>query len=311
MTRIVPRSFASVVSLVVATACASAPVSSTTSAPTAAPAPPIAGARRIRLQGDFKAPLGVQLYTFRVLAKQDPVEMLHTVGRLGFTHVEGGSTYGMSLERYAQVLKESGLRTTSVLTSVETLRAKPDSVIAQAKALGAKYVGTAWYPHQGNDFTEADARKAIAEFNAFGRTMKAAGLTFIYHNHGYEPHPYGDGTLLDLIIRETDPELVKFEMDVLWTWLPGVDPVALLEKYPGRFRTMHIKDMKPGLPRGSLTGALPEEEQTPPGTGQVNWPALMKAAERAGIEYYYIEDETPTPLVNVPKTIDFFERLKY
>jgi sugar phosphate isomerase/epimerase len=215
------------------------------------------------------------------------------------------------MERYAQVLKESGLRTTSVLTSVENLRARPDSIIAQAKALGAKYVGTAWYPHTGNDFTEADARKAIAEFNVFGRKMKDAGLTFIYHNHGYEPHAFGDGTLLDLIVRETDPELVKFEMDVLWTYLPGVDPVALLEKYPGRFRTMHIKDMKPGLPRGSLTGALPEEQQAPPGEGQVNWSALMKAAERAGIEYYYIEDETPTPLVNVPKTISYFERLKY
>jgi sugar phosphate isomerase/epimerase len=310
MTRFDLRSLAPITMLVVGAACASTPATrTTTAAPT--PASPIAGARQIRLQGDFKAPLGVQLYTFRVLAKQDPVEMLHTVGRLGFTHVEGGSTYGMSLERYAQVLKESGLRTTSVLTSVENLRAKPDTIIAQAKALGAKYVGTAWYPHTGNDFTEADARKAIAEFNTFGRKMKDAGLTFIYHNHGYEPHPYGDGTLLDLIIRETDPELVKFEMDVLWTWLPGVDPVALLEKYPGRFRTMHIKDMKPGLPRGSLTGALPEEQQAPPGEGQVNWPALMKAAERAGIEYYYIEDETPTPLVNVPKTIDYFERLKY
>jgi sugar phosphate isomerase/epimerase len=291
----------------------SSPATTTTAAPTPAPATTTTAnaSRRIQLQGDFKAPLGVQLYTFRVLAKQDPVEMLHTVGRLGFTHVEGGSTYGMPMERYLQVLKESGLRTTSMLTSVENLRAKPDSIIAQAKALGAKYVGTAWYPHQSGKFSEADARKAIAEFNVFGRKMKDAGLQFIYHNHGYEPHPYGDGTLLDLIIRETDPELVKFEMDVLWTWLPGVDPVALLRKYPGRFKAMHIKDMKPGLPRGSLTGGLPEEQQAPPGEGQVPWSALMKAAEEHGIEHYYIEDETPQPLVNVPKTISFFERLKY
>ena len=302
--------FLSAGALLVSSACASTASRATTAAPVPAPST-ASSTRHIDLRGDFKAPLGVQLYTFRVLARQDPVEMLHTVGRLGFTHVEGGGTYGMSMEKYQQVLKESGLRTTSVLTSVENLRAHPDSIIAQAKALGAKYVGTAWYPHTGTEFTEADARKAIAEFNAFGRTIKDAGLQFIYHNHGYEPHPYGDGTLLDLIIRETDPELVKFEMDVLWTWLPGVDPVALLKKYPGRFRTMHIKDMKPGLPRGSLTGALPEEQQAPPGEGQVPWPALMKAAEDAGIEYYYIEDETPTPLVNVPKTIDYFERLKY
>ena len=307
--QLVLRSLATVAALVVATACRSTPASREPAA--AAPAPTsIAGARQIRMQGDFKAPLGVQLYTFRVLAKQDPVAMLDTVRRLGFTHVEGGSTYGMSMERYLELLRARGLRTTSMLASYERFRDHPDSVIATAKALGAKYAGIAWYPHQGA-FTEADARKAIQDFNAFGRKMKDAGITFVYHNHGYEPHPYADGTLLDLIIRETDPELVKFEMDVLWTWLPGVDPVALIKKYPGRFKLMHIKDLKPGLPRGSLTGGLPEEHQAAPGEGQVPWAALMKAAEQDGFEYYYIEDETPHPLVNVPKTITFFERLKY
>ena len=74
---------------------------------------------------------------------------------------------------------------------------------------------------------------------------------------------------------------------------------------------MHIKDMKPGVPRGSLTGLLPEEQQAPPGEGQVPWAALMKAAQDDGFEYYYIEDETPEPLVGVPKTITFLERLKY
>jgi sugar phosphate isomerase/epimerase len=300
------RPFALVSALLLSVACHSAPASSSAStAPT-----PTNGVRQVRLQGDFKAPVGIQLYTFRELAKTDPVAMLHTVRKLGITHVEGGSTYGMSMERYLEVLKDAGLRTTSMLTSYENFRDRPDTVIATAKALGVKYVGLAWYPHQG-DFNEADARKAIADFNRFGRTMKDAGLTFIYHNHGYEPHPYGDGTLLDLIIKETDPELVKFEMDVLWTWLPGVDPVALIKKYPGRFKLMHIKDLKPGLPRGSLTGALAETLQAPIGEGQVPWSALMAAAEKDGFEYYYIEDETPQPLVNVPKYITFLEKLKY
>jgi sugar phosphate isomerase/epimerase len=171
-------------------------------------------------------------------------------------------------------------------------------------------VGLAWYPHNGA-FTEADARKAIADFNQFGRTMKDAGLTFFYHNHGYEPVPYGDGTLLDLIIRETDPSLVSFEMDVLWTFLPGVDPAALIRKYPGRFKLMHIKDMKPGVPRGSLSGGLPAESQAAIGEGQVNWADVMAAAQKDGLELYYIEDETPDPITNVPKSITFLERLKY
>jgi sugar phosphate isomerase/epimerase len=305
MPRSLLRSFAAVAPLVAAAACQSAPAARTSTA-----AAPASSARQMRMQGDFKGPLGVQLYTFRVLARKDPVAMLDTVRKLGFTMVEGGSTYGMSMERYLEVLRERGLRTTSILASYERFRDSSDAIVAQAKALGAKYAGIAWIPHQA-PFKESDARRAIADFNVFGRKMKDAGLTFVYHNHGYEPHPYGDGTLLDLIIRETDPELVKFEMDVLWTWLPGVDPVALIRKYPGRFKLMHIKDLKPGLPRGSLTGLLPEEQQAAPGEGQVPWAALLAAAEKDGFEYYYIEDETPEPLVGVPKTITFLERLKY
>ena len=308
MPRFVLRLLAPVAALLVSTSCRSASVART---PTSAvPAPASSAPRQIRLQGDFKGPLGVQLYTFRVLARRDPVAMLDTVRKLGFTMVEGGSTYGMSMERYLDVLKERGLRTTSMLAGYERFRDSSDAIIAQARALGAKYVGIAWIPHQA-PFKESDARKAITDFNVFGRKMKDAGLTFVYHNHGYEGHRYGDGTLLDLIIKETDPELVKLEMDVLWTWLPGIDPVALIRKYPGRFKLMHIKDMKPGVPRGSLTGLLPEEQQVAPGEGQVPWAALMKAAEQDGFEYYYLEDETPEPLVGVPKTITFLERLRY
>jgi sugar phosphate isomerase/epimerase len=286
-------------------ACRSAPSASAS----ASMSPTSENAPVVRLQGGAKPPLGLELYTFRVLAKEDPVKMLHTVRRLGFTHVEGGGTYGMPLAQYAQVLNDAGLRTTSILADYKLFKEHPDSVVAEAKALGATYAGIAWYPHEGT-FTEADARRAIADFNAFGRAMKDAGLTFVYHNHGYEAEPYGDGTLLDLIIRETDPELVKFEMDVLWTWYPGLDPVALLEKYPGRFKLMHLKDMQPGIPRGSH-GLLPEDKQAALGEGQVPWAAVLAAAAKSGVEHYYIEDETPAPLVNVPKSVRFLEALKY
>jgi sugar phosphate isomerase/epimerase len=289
-------------------ACASTPAARTS------PAPPVAGStsapRQIRLQGDFKGPLGVQLYTFRVLAQKDPVAMLDTVRKLGFTMVEGGSTYGMTMERYLEVLRERGLRTTSMLAGYERFRDSSDAIIAQAKALGARYVGIAWIPHQA-PFKESDARKAITDFNVFGRKMKDAGLQFVYHNHGYEGHKLGDATLLDLIIRETDPELVKFEMDVLWTWLPGFDPVALIAKYPGRFKLMHIKDMKPGVPRGSLSGGIPDSLKSVIGQGQVNWTEVFKAAKADGFEHYYLEDETTDPPKNIPPSVRYIEGIKF
>ena len=243
------------------------------------------------------------------MARTDPKAMLKYTRDAGITHVETAGLYGTA-EQTAAMLSEAGVRATSMHVGLDAFKQNPQTVIADAKALGVRYVGTAWYPHQA-PFKEADARKAIADFNAIGKTMKDAGLQFFYHNHGYEPQPFGDGTLLDLIIRETDPELVKFEMDVLWTWLPGVDPVALIKKYPGRFKLMHIKDMKPGVPRGSLTGGIPDSLKSVIGQGQVNWTEVFKAAKADGFEHYYLEDETTDPPKNIPPSVGFLEKIRF
>jgi sugar phosphate isomerase/epimerase len=289
----------------------SAKASPTASSSAASNTPNVA-AHEINLQGDFKGPLGIQLWSFHDLAKTDPTGMMNTVRRMGLTEVETAGLYGMTAQQFAAALQKAGLHATSMHVDYDQLKDHPDSVIATAKALGAKWVGLAWYPHDDKKgFTEADARRAIADFNNFGRALKAGGISFFYHDHGFEPVKYGNSTLLDLMIRETDPALVHFEMDVLWTWLPGVDPVALIRKYPGRFRLMHIKDMKPGVARGSLSGGLPAEQQAVIGEGQVPWGALMAAAQKDGFEHYYLEDETTDPMVNVPKSITYLETLKY
>ena len=269
-------------------------------------------AHDISYQGDFKGPLGVQLWSFRDLAKTDPVAMMSTVRRMGFTDVETAGLYGMTPAQFADALQKAGLHARSMHVDYNELKDHPDSVIATAKALGAKWVGLAWYPHDDKKgFTEADARKAIADFNTFGKALKAGGISFFYHDHGFEPVKYGNGTLLDEMISKTDPALVHFEMDVLWTWLPNVDPVALIHKYPGRFKLMHIKDMKPGGARGSLSGGIPAEQQAAIGEGQVPWPQLLEAAQKDGFEYYFLEDETPDPMVNVPKSVAYLEKVKY
>jgi sugar phosphate isomerase/epimerase len=288
-------------------ACASRPVtvgSPTMSATTTTAAP------NTRTIGTNGALLGVQLWSFREAAKSGVGSMLTMTRRMGFTHIETAGLYGLTAAQFADSLKAAGLRATSMHVGYDDLKKNPQAVIANANALGAKYVGLAWYPHQAA-FTEADARRAIADFNSFGRTMKDAGLTFFYHNHGYEPVPFGDGTLLDLIIKETDPSLVKFEMDVLWTFLPNVDPAALIKKYPGRFKLMHIKDMKPGIARGSLAGGLADSLNAAIGQGQVNWAEVLSAASKDGLEYYYIEDETTDPVNNAPKSVAYLEKLKY
>jgi sugar phosphate isomerase/epimerase len=274
-----------------------------------APSPAMSMATNTRTIGTVGAPIGLQLWSLRSMQK-DPAAMFKLTRAMGVTHVETAGLYGATPEQFAAALKAADLRATSMHVGLDEFKNNPQGVIAAAKALGVKYVGTAWYPHQGA-FTEADARKAIADFNEIGRTMKAAGLQFFYHDHGYEPVKYGDETLLDLIIKGTDPDNVKFEEDVLWTYLPGVDPAALLRKYPGRFKLMHIKDMKPGVPRGSLSGGLPDSLQAVIGKGQVNWPEVMKAAKATGVEYFYLEDETTDPVNNIPPSINYLERIKF
>ena len=309
MLQLNPRSLAAVGILVAAVAC-SRPAARSAETVAALAVPDTT--HEIRYSGDFRAPLGVQLWSFREAAKADPLAMMRMVRRMGLTHVETAGLYGMSADRFAAALRDAGLKATSMHVGYDDLKKNPAAVIADAKALGVKWVGIAWYPHDDKaGFTEADARRAIADFNSFGRTLSDAGLSFFYHNHGYEPVPYGDGTLLDLIIRETDPALVHFEMDVLWTWLPNADPVALIRKYPGRFRLMHIKDMKPGVARGSLSGGLPDTLQAAIGAGQVPWADVLAAAEKDGFEEYYLEDETPDPIRNVPASITFLEGLHY
>jgi sugar phosphate isomerase/epimerase len=314
MTRRFSISFAALaITLAVAQACTTRDASSDSAKTRAATATrDTVAAHDISYQGDFKGPLGVQLWSFRDLAKTDPVAMMNTAHRMGFTDVETAGLYDMTPSQFAAALQKAGLRAVSMHVGYEDLRDHPDSVIATAKALGAKWVGLAWYPHdEKKGFTEADARKAIADFNTFGKALKAGGISFFYHDHGFEPVKSGNGTLLDLMISKTDPALVHFEMDVLWTWLPDVDPVALIRKYPGRFKLMHIKDMKPGVARGSLSGGIPAEQQAAIGEGQVPWPAVLAAAQKDGFEYYFLEDETPDPMVNVPKSIAYLEKVKF
>jgi sugar phosphate isomerase/epimerase len=306
MTRFPARALAAVAAaLLPALACA--PRSVAVGSPAAGATS--ASANNTRTIGTVGAPVGLQLWSLRSMSK-DPAAMFALARSMGVTHVETAGLYGMTPEQFSAALRGADLHATSMHVGLDELKKNPQNVIGTAKALGVKYVGTAWYPHNGA-FTEADARKAIADFNAIGKTMNAAGLQFFYHNHGYEPVAYGDGTLLDLMIRETDPNLVKFEMDVLWTFLPNVDPAALIRKYPGRFKLMHIKDMKPGVPRGSLTGGLADSLQAVIGQGQVNWPEVLKAAKADGLEYYYLEDETTDPVHNIPPSISYLERIRF
>ena len=182
-----------------------------------------------------------------------------------------------------------------------------------AQTLGLKYAGVAWIPHDVGNFGEADVKRAAADFETFGKAFKAAGIQFFYHTHGYEFRPVSEGaseTFFDRLVRATDPDLVAFEMDVFWVYLPGIDPAALLKKYPNRWAMLHLKDMRKGAARGVYTGKAPLTDDVPLGTGQIDWPAVFKAASEVGVKYYFIEDESPTVTTALPQSIKYLESVK-
>ena len=108
----------------------------------------------------------------------------------------------------------------------------------------------------------------------------------------------------DYFGKNTYSKFVNFEMDILWTFFPGIDPAKLLEQYPNRFKLMHVKDLKMGV-MGNLSGATSSENDVALGTGQLNLPAIMKAAKKAKIQHYYIEDESSLHAIQVPKSIKY------
>jgi sugar phosphate isomerase/epimerase len=257
--------------------------------------------------------LGLQLYSLRVLGKQSGwAAVLDRTKELGFTAIEGGPVpKDLTVDQYKAELATRGLSMPSMGFAYERLTKDIAGAVAQAKALGVQYVMVAWIPHKDDEgFTLNEATKAAADFNTWGAAFRVAGITLAYHAHGYEFRPLADGSnLFDLICKSTNPENLSFEMDVFWVTHGGQDPVALLEKYSSRWCLMHVKDIRKGAPTGIYTGHAPSTDDVAVGSGQVDWPAVLKEAQAVGVKWYFIEDESDTPDVNIPKSVAYIKSL--
>jgi len=252
--------------------------------------------------------IGVELYSFRNQLAKDVPGTLMKIRKMGFSVVEGGSTYGMQPEEFKGLLDEIGLRMVSIGADFNELADNPEGVAARAKLFGAQFVVCFWVPHEGK-FTEEDAKKAIEVFNHAGRILKEKGFSLCYHPHGYEFLPWQQGTLFDYMVQELNPEFCNFEMDVFWIKHPGQDPVALLKKYPDRFLLMHLKDREPGT-QGNQLGQADVESNVTLGKGDIDIKAIMQEARKINnIKHYFIEDESSRSEDQVPQSLAFLKKL--
>jgi sugar phosphate isomerase/epimerase len=257
----------------------------------------------------FKGPIGLQLYSLREQFNKDVPRTLDEVKGFGITYAELAGTYKVEPEQFKEQMAARGIQAVSAHFGYERFRDDPEGVAREAEALGLKYAGCAWVPHQ-DPFNEKACREVITVFNRAGEALAKHGLKFFYHVHGYEFQPYGQKTLLDLLIQETDPRYVSYEMDIFWVVFPGQDPVKLLQQYGGRWELMHLKDMRKGTQTGALTGHTDVKNDAALGAGQMDIRAILSAAKKAGVKWYFIEDESPWSEQQIPESLRYLEQVK-
>lgn len=258
----------------------------------------------------FTGPIGLQLYSVRNELQEDLRGTIQAVYDIGYREVEMAGLYGLTPAEFRAMLDEVGLACTGYMAGFERLSDDVASVASEANTVGATYVSCAWVPHQA-PFDEDDLARAVRDFTTAGEALRAEGLHFCYHAHGYEFQPAADGrTLFHRFLEETEPGVVDVEMDVFWFTWPGQQPVEWIEAYPGRFPIFHLKDMRHGTQTGTISGSAPLETNVPVGEGMIDFPAILRAAEANGGQRYYVEYEYTDAIEAVRKSLEYLESLR-
>ncbi|THU36820.1 sugar phosphate isomerase/epimerase [Niastella caeni] len=254
--------------------------------------------------------IGLQLYTLRNEMGKDAKGTLAKVAAQGYKTVEtfgygGGKWFGMNATELLATLKENGLSTPSGHTFPASIflqsgwEEKWKPAVDDAKAIGQEFIVIPWLEEQYR--TSADNYKKIAaSLNKAGEIAKKAGVKLAYHNHDFEFVPVDGKTGMDIFLKETDPKLVFFELDIYWVSKAGKDPLAMFAKHPGRFTMWHVKDMD-NTPKKSFTEV---------GSGVINYKKIFNYAKQSGMKYFFVEqDMCPgAPLDSTAKSIAYLKK---
>jgi sugar phosphate isomerase/epimerase len=259
---------------------------------------------------NFKGPIGLQLYSLRDQFAKDVPGTLDKVRDMGFKNVELAGTYNRKPAEFKAELASRKLKPISAHFPYDRFKGDLDAVVREAKELGVRYAGCAWITHSG-PFDEKTCRQAAEVFNKAGEALAKEGIKFFYHTHGFEFQLFGSETLFDLLVKETDPENVTYEMDVFWVVHAGQKPEEMFEKHGNRFELVHLKDMKKGTPTGLLTGGTDVKNDVPLGTGLIDYRRTLAAAQKAGVKWYFIEDESPTSEQQIPQSLKYLEQVTW
>lgn len=243
--------------------------------------------------------MGVQAYSVRESLKEDFSGSMKKLADIGYKHIEAynltldGQLFGMAPAEYKRIVTDLGMELISSHSTYFTPDQAP-AIIEASQEAGLKYLVI---PYLGEEL-RGDYYKIAENLNAVGELFKGSGIKFCYHNHAFEFEKINGEVPLEIMLKETQPELVSFEADLYWVKKGGSEPMELINKYPGRFSLYHVKDADANL------------EQTTVGEGIIDFQTIINARDKAGLEYYFVEDErTDDPFGNLKKAYDHINTL--
>jgi sugar phosphate isomerase/epimerase len=235
---------------------------------------------------------GLILYTIRDEMKKDPAAALARVAAIGYNWVEAAdhnerNFYGLKPREFGKLVKRSGMELLSTHSQIRP--ENDDEMIEDAVEAGMKYLVLPSLP--GDWSSSIDGYQRTADyFNKVGEKCRKAGLVFGFHNHQVEFSEMKGRIPYNVLVENTDPKLVIFEMDLAWITAAGKDPIAYFKKYPGRFEIWHIKDLSP------------EKQDATLGEGIIDFKPILAMSKMAGMKYWFLEQDncrTHTPMESI------------
>lgn len=243
--------------------------------------------------------IGLQLYTVRGEMARDFVGTLERVAAVGYREVEFAGYFERTPSEVKAQLDRLGLSAPSAHVAFPSQREAWNRALATAAEIGHRYVTVPWIPQDLR--RSLDDWKRVGElFNRAGGDAAAAGLRFAYHNHDFEFVPVEGEVPFDILLANTDPGLVAFQLDLYWITKAGFDPIEYLSAHRGRFPMVHVKD----------SAGAPAHRMVIVGEGAIEWSSVLARALQAGTEHFFVEhDEPEDPLAFIHRSYEYLVSL--
>ena len=243
--------------------------------------------------------IGVQLYTVRNQMRDSVEKTLEQVARIGYKEVEFAGYFGRTPQQIRSILDANGLTSPSAHSAnMPAIRTRLTQLIDEAAIIGQKYLICASIPRA--EMTADGFKKVAGELSHAGETAAKNGIKFGFHNHSDDLAPLGSTTGFDILLSECDPKVTSMQMDIFWLVKGGKDPLAYIDKYPGRFYSVHVKDM---AANGTMVDA---------GAGTLPFGKIFAQSKKAGLHHYFVEhDEPADPMASIAASYKNVAALKY